>query len=48
MNPIVYDYGFSSVRDKEVRELIRVGPVLPLFITKYVGWDTVALTSVPI
>lgn len=28
MNPIVYDYGFSSVRDKEVRELIRVAPVL--------------------
>lgn len=34
MNPIVYDYGISQVRDKEVRELIRVGPDRPLFTTK--------------
>ena len=45
MNPIIYDYGFSGVRDKEVRDLIQVGLVLPLFITKCLGLEMVAFPS---
>lgn len=48
MNPMVYDYGFISVKDKEVRELIRVNPDLALFTAKCLGWEPVALALVPI